>query len=158
MFVFGDRVTLATPGSVSVLDHTMAVPIITCEQCGRTAADTPFSRNMCDRCRGLITRACTALSQSCRAGRMPDPRWERFHVNGRMHLGQRNYRWLCREHAPRQEINEHPDKCATPDCPFTVESPSQLRKTRNKRHCDICKRVKQVEHTNLFILLKPFLT
>ena len=81
------------------------------------------------------------------------PRWARFKENGYVHPGRRSRRWLCREHAPLQEVNQHATRCANYIvCSNHVASLTQFSKKKHKRFCDTCKAARRVSFS--FSLLK----
>ena len=129
---------IAKHGSAPAFGDAIAA-MLTCETCGRTPADTLFSRRMHKRCRCLDPQVvrfqrcfgyvlCTWRSR--RAARGYDLRWQLFVENGYVNVGQAQRRWLCRDHAPLQIPNPNATACATFECPFPVPSATQKCVTR----------------------------
>ena len=91
----------------------------------------------------LASFAMTVLADTAASG--SNPRWTRFKENGYVHPGRRSRRWLCREHAPLQEVNQHATRCANyVVCSNHVASLTQLKKQKDKRFCDTCKAARRV--------------
>ena len=85
----------------------------------------------------LASFAMTVLADTGASG--SNPRWTRFKENGYKHPGRRRHRWLCREHAPWQEVNPHASRCANYRvCRNEVASLTQLKKQKDQRFCDTC--------------------
>ena len=123
------RMSLCSSHVAAYIEHTwdlveiggsrcMTDLVLKCEVCGASAQETEFSEKM-------------------------KIRWSCFTQNHMEKVGLKNRHFLCRVHAPRQEVNPNPTICSTEGCPGEVETTTQLRKPPNKRLCEMCKHEKQ---------------